>query len=511
MNSLVVALLVSQNLFARTYGGTGNDGARAMIRSLDGSYMLAGYTASWGAGGSDFLVTKIDPAGAVVWTSVLGGANDEIASCICQTSDAGCAVAGSTKSAGAGGSDILVVKMDASGAPAWAWAFGGTADEGAYAIIQMTDGDYLVAGYTASFGGDGIDLLLLRLDQTGGLTSARTFGGGGLLFGYRASSSIIKTSDGGYAVAGWIEPSNGNVDMLLLKLDASGSLAWARNYGGLYFDWASSIIQTADGGYAIAGPIYHYSEMSWNPFVMKLDASGNPLWTKTLGWQYYDLATSVIQTSDGGFAVSGYTNNFTGFDNQEFLFLKLDPSGVPTIARTLGGPSPDFAYSAVQDPDGGYVLAGETGSFGAGGNDLMLLKLDANGGYADCVIDQMPSSRDTTLPNGSPSVGEDCSPTVTDPGLTVTTPGLAITDVCEPLYDRVGESGSALPGPGVTSRAVSGAVLFFSLGVAVIGIYSPDGRLVYNGCLVKGENRIPLETGVYFWRAGAYKGKAVVR
>jgi len=244
---------------------------------------------------------------------------------------------------------------------------------------------------------------------------------------------------------------------------------------------------------------------------MKLDASGNPVWTKTLGWQYYDLATSVIQTSDGGFAVSGYTNNFTGFDNQEFLFLKLDPSGVPTLARTLGGTSPDFAYSVVQDPDGGYVLAGETGSFGAGGNDLMLLKLDANGDYADCVIDQMPSSRDTTLPNGSPSVGEDCSPTVTDPGLTVTTPGLAITDVCEPLYDRVGESGSALPGPGVTSRAVSGAVLFFSLGVAVIGIYSPDGRLVYNGCLVKGENRIPLETGVYFWRAGAYKGKAVVR
>lgn len=182
MNGLIIALLISENMLARTYGGPGDDGARAMIRSFDGSYVLAGHTTSWGAGGSDFLVTKIGPAGDVAWTSVLGGTNDESASCLCQTSDGGYIVAGLTKSAGAGGSDILIIKLDASGALAWAKVFGGTADEGAYSVIQMSDGGYLVAGHTASFGGSGIDLLLLRLDQTGALNWARTFGGSGLLF-----------------------------------------------------------------------------------------------------------------------------------------------------------------------------------------------------------------------------------------------------------------------------------------------------------------------------------------
>ncbi|MEF3167806.1 MAG: hypothetical protein K6360_00500 [Deltaproteobacteria bacterium] len=212
----------------------------------------------------------------------------------------------------------------------------------------------------------------------------------------------------------------GGYDFWVIKLDANGNVAWQKTYGGTNTDEAWSIQQTTDGGYIVAGGTGSFGA-GGDLWVIKLDASGNVAWQKTYGGPRYEYATSIQQTSDGGYIVAGLTYSF-GTGDADFWVLKLDASGNVTWQKTYGGPRYEYATSIQQTSDGGYIVAGGTGSFGAG-SDFWVIKLDANGEIPGCGLMGTSNAtvQDTNVTGGVTTIsGVDSSATVNTPNPTVT-------------------------------------------------------------------------------------------
>jgi hypothetical protein len=257
----------------------------------------------------------------------------------------------------------------------WQKTFGGNGDDGAYSIQQTNDGGYIVVGYTSSFGVENWDIYVIKLDANGNKVWEKTFGGSGWDDAY----SIQQTDDGGYIVAGVTYSfGTGGYDVYIIKLDANGNKLWETTYGGSIDDYAFSIQQTTDGGYIVAGYTNSFGAGKSDIYIIKLDSKGNKIWQKIYGGSEDDVASSIQQTTDRGFVVAGYTESF-GAGRRDVYVIKLDAYGNKIWEKTFGGSDWDCAYSIQQTSDGGYIVAGETNSFGAGDYNVYVIKFDENG------------------------------------------------------------------------------------------------------------------------------------
>jgi uncharacterized delta-60 repeat protein len=478
----------AQVRFAKTYGGGDWDYAYSVQQTSDGGYIVVGSTASFGAGYENIFLIKTDANGNISWAKTYGGTEYDRASSVQQTSDGGYIVAGYTFSFGAG-SDVFLIKTDANGNISWAKTYGGTDWDWASSVQQTSDGGYIMAGYTGSFGAGG-DILLIKTDANGNIIWAKTYGG----TSYDEAYSVQQTSDGGYVLAGetW-SFSAGAKDIFLIKTDANGDIIWAKTYGGTSYDEAYSVQQTSDGGYILAGETRSFGAGDYDIFLIKTDANGNIIWAKTYGGTSYDYAYSVQQTSDGGYIMAGETNSFGAGFYDAFL-VKTDANGNIIWAKTYGGTYGDSAYSVQQTSDGGYIVAGYTWSFGAGDFDIFLIKTDANGNIGSCEIVQNVSPTvntfSPTVTTPSPSVSS-VSPIVNSVSPTVTTPTLTVSVPC---FSTISES----------CQCVSGLITPYKGGIKVRGsgefevkVYNVSGVMVKS---IKGENvvKIELSRGVYF-------------
>ena len=203
----------------------------------------------------------------------------------------------------------------------------------------------------------------------------KTYGG----TGYDEAHALVQTSDGGYAMAGETGSFGaGNADFWLVKTDASGTMQWNKTYGGTYDDRAHALVQTSDGGYAVAGWTMSFGAGGFHFWLVKTNSTGGMEWNQTYGGTNNDEAYALVQTSDGGYAVAGGTGSF-GAGNGDFWLVKTDASGTMQWNKTYGGTDADEAGALVQTSDGGYAMAGETGSFVAGNADFWLVKTDESG------------------------------------------------------------------------------------------------------------------------------------
>jgi len=369
--------------FCKAIGGPESESGSSLIQTSDGGYAIAGITTSFGAGRGDAYVVKLDANGNLLWTKTIGGESDDWGNSLIQTSDGGYVIAGYTKSFGAGDWDVYVVKLDANGNLQWTKTIGGPNYEEGRSLIQTSDGGYAIAGTTRSFGAGGLDVYVVKLDAHGNLQWTKTIGGPDREEG----NSLIQTSDGGYAIAGKTQSFGaGGEDVYVVKLDANGNLQWTKTIGGENEDWGYSLIQTSDGGYAIAGYTVFLGAEPFEVYFVKLDAKGNLQWTKTIGGKWGEAGYSLIQTSDGGYAIAGSINSFGAGEDYVYV-VKLDAKGNLQWTKTIGGPGGDWGPSLIQTSDGGYVIAGSTSSFGAGGADVYVIKLDKNGD-ACCAVSQ---------------------------------------------------------------------------------------------------------------------------
>ena len=248
--------------WSQTYGGSGDDIILSMAKTNDGGYILAGYTYTYSSNGEpDFWLVKVDSSGTMQWNQHYGGSDQDYATDVIQTSDGGYVMAGYTNSPeymdphNQGIYSWLVIRTDSSGNLIWNATFSEPdKDDRPCTVIQTSpDGGFAVAGRSAL---DGEKFCLIKLDSSGKTEWSQEYGGG---TGTSAEpSSLIQTTDGGYAIAGYYDSGSGSSDFWLVKTDSSGTQTWNQTYGGPYNDRAKCVVQTSDGGYAVAGDTYLY-------------------------------------------------------------------------------------------------------------------------------------------------------------------------------------------------------------------------------------------------------------
>jgi hypothetical protein len=260
----------------------------------------------------------------------------------------------------------------------WNKTYGGSGWDVANSMIETSDGGFILAGYTNSSGaGDG-DFWMVRTNSAGRMLWDRTFGGPD----YDEAQSIIQTADGGYALAGVTRSYGlGVTDFWLVKTDPNGNHQWNRTYGGIGLDYLFSLVQTIDGGYALAGSTYRNETNQSDFYLVKTDGAGNLVWERTYGESGWEEAYAAVQTDDGGYAIVGETDSM-GAGGTDMWWVKTASNGEKQRDQTYGGANNDGASSLVQTADGGYVIAGYTESYGNGippYPDLWLVKIDSTG------------------------------------------------------------------------------------------------------------------------------------
>ncbi len=372
---LLVSFGQAQQRWTKTYGGTYDDYGYSVQQDSDSGYVITGYTTSFGAGYADVYLVKTDASGDTLWTRTFGGTQGDDGYSVKQTSDGGYIIAGLTYSFGAGGSDVYLIKTNASGDTLWTRTYGGTGIDASYCVQQTSDGGYIVAGQTNSFGADSQNVYLIKTNAAGDTLWTRTYGGNGNDWAY----SVQQTSDSGYIIAGTTSSFGAHREKVyLIKANASGDTLWTRTYGGTNNDYGYSVQQTSDGGYIVAGQTYSFGAGGLDVYLIKTNAHGDTLWTRTYGGTGDDHGFSVQQTSDGGYIIVGFTTSF-GAGGEDVYLIGTNASGDTLWTRTFGGTQDEEARSVRQTLDGGYVIAAYTGSFGAGGKDVYVIKTDASG------------------------------------------------------------------------------------------------------------------------------------
>jgi hypothetical protein len=392
--------LSAQISFERYYGigGCYSEG-RSVFQKSDGGYVFGGCTQFPGTELYVYLV-RTDSFGDTVWTRFYGGDETDYGYSMAMTSDGGYIIAGYTKSFGVDSVDVYVVRTDSSGDTLWTRTYGGIYDERGSSIKQTSDGGFIITGYTNSYGAGGYDVYLIRIDSLGDTLWTRTYGD--TLDDYAASVEI--TSDSCFVITGttW---SFGPTNLYFIKIDSLGNVLWERRFGGQEYTEGYAVRQIFDCGYIITGKIYIFMEAKTYVYLIKTDSLGDSLWAKLIGLDYsegYHVGYSVDQTSDGGYIITGYAQELLVWAKDLFL-VKTDSLGDTLWTRLYGyfSGASETGYSVKQTSDGGYIISGNSSGYGHG--QAYLIKTDTLGNVGveenNDIRHKTPDMRLTATPN----------------------------------------------------------------------------------------------------------------
>ena len=368
---ITIAQPSAEVYWEKSYGGSLGDRGESVQQTSDGGYIIAGLTNLVGAGYEpDIFLLKTDADGNELWSRTFGGSEWDgsgYGTGVQQTTDGGYIIGSSTGSFGAGGSDFYLIKTDADGNEVWSKTFGGSRDEIGTSVQQTKDGGYIIAGEKTT-GNYDYDFYLVKTNTDGDMEWEKTFGSTG--WGHIDRGRFVQqTTDGGYIIVGWTTIAGVEEgDVYLIKTDPDGNELWSRNFGGSDYDIGGSVQQTTDGGYIIAGYTNSFTTgKGGDAYLIKTDPNGNELWSQTFGEAMdNESASSVQQTLDGGYIIAGRRvpqNCIDGWceyylcESDAYL-IRTDANGNEVWSKTFIGNHRDWASSVQQTSDGGYITAG---------------------------------------------------------------------------------------------------------------------------------------------------------
>jgi hypothetical protein len=366
---LFFPFLSPTSYFEKKSGTTGNDFSRSVKQLSDGSIYLFGNTDSGAYGGNDLSLTKLDHDGNQLWTKYYGTSNSENGFYLNTTADHQLVFVGECVTASS--TDILIYKVDTTGTVLWNKSYATSVNESANYIEQTTDGGYIIAGSQNDSLGY-YDLFVLKLNANGDYKWHRTFGPNRNEY----AKTIHETTDG-YILVGDTGDSLNNYDITVFHLDTLGNKIWSKSYGDSLANGSQGIISTSDGNYLFYGET-EVSPGSWfDAFLEKIDKNGNSLWKHKYGGTEADAIFSVVETTDGGFACTGYSNSYNNNQPLDLIILKTDASGKLLWQQTYGGTGIDIGYELVKSTaDNGYIITGKTFTTS---DDCYLLSVNESG------------------------------------------------------------------------------------------------------------------------------------
>lgn len=410
---------IGQVVWTKTFGGSKEDFAQSVIQISGGNFMVLGTTGSIDGTitdknqeNNDYWLMKFDTEGTVLWSKTYGGSGEDIGHKVIETSDGGFALVGYSQSsdgdasANQGLHDNWLLKLDNQGNILWEKSYGYAGHDHAYSLIQTNDGGYFMTGFldvTAS-GGEGNNRNSIsdrrhgigefwchKLDANGNIQWQRYFGG----TNNDRSYDVVQADDGGYVVTGFSESddfdisnNHGSYDYWVIKIDTQGNLLWEKSFGGSEIDQARAITKTNDNSYIIAGNSFStdgdiVENLGGSDFwLIKINDSGELVWSKNLGGSDFDYATSIRKAANG-YVVAGYSQSLdnqvtSNYGNNDYWVIKIDEQGSLQWQKNFGGSGFDLAWDAIETMENEIIVVGETES-----NDFDIVE---NRGLKDILI-----------------------------------------------------------------------------------------------------------------------------
>jgi len=407
-------------------GSGDDDEAFSIKQTSDGGFIVGGYAGpssgnvTGNHGETDFWITKLDQAGNLIWQKSIGGSLSEYDAEIFPTNDGGYIMSGYTFSNDGDISglhslyyyDYWVAKLDSAANIIWQKCLGGPDMDRVNNLIQVSDGGYILAGETFSFGGDvtdnhapcngcSFDVWLVRIDSMGNVLWKKCYGG----ISHELCYSICETPDHGFAFIGDASFDDGDVsgvhglnDVWVVKISSGGAIEWQKCYGGSSNDGGAEIKTTGDGGYLIAGGSHSNDGDATNNFgdqdawLIKIDSVGNIIWQKNYGGSSFDLASSIEVLQNGGIIMLGVTmsNDIDvsgNHGNIDYWLTGIDNLGNLQWQKCIGGSGNEFHFAAptsILTVDSEIVFCGTSDSWSG--------DITGNHGFLDYCIFKLSSS-----------------------------------------------------------------------------------------------------------------------
>ncbi len=361
----VLCLLVARataTQWQREFGGGGQERGYSVRPTPDEGYIAAGFTYSFGSGYEDIYLVRTDSLGSTLWIRNYGGVSSDVGRCVRSTPDGGFVIAGYTSSFGTSDWQFFLVRTDAAGDTLWTRTYGGVNGAGCFSACLTPDSGYLLAGIEWTGSSSGVRLV--KTNAAGDTLWTRTH----VLADGADGQCVMPVRGGGYVVAG--DVFSGTNDILLVRIDESGETLWTRTYGGGGHEYGYGVRQTRDGGFVVVGSTDSYGAGGADAYLIRTDADGDTLWTRTYGGPGDDAGRSIDLTWDGGFVIAGWVTDVGT------CLIRTDSSGDTVWTRGYGGVDVMQGFDLQQTADSGFIMTGE------GRADLCLVKTDAAGNAA---------------------------------------------------------------------------------------------------------------------------------
>ena len=382
------------------YGGSGDEVPAAILRTMDGNLIIGGTVSGEGTSGcTDMWIIKVDPEGKLIWERKFGGSGCDELRDIASTPDQGVLFVGITssfiqhpeKGQEEFQGDYFVGKLTKNGEIEFLKTYGGLDIDQAYSITHSGNWpEYLVAGASSSQNFDvqtdlGMaNLWCLKVDYEGNKRTSWAFGGNKHDWAY----SVFGCRDGDYVFAGYTNSEDldgsdnrANGDGWVGRIDRYGHLEWQRIYSGKYEDFFTKIIEDSQGRIVLVGN-FESEEKGKQFWFLKLTPDGKKIYERIFGDRMDEYATSVAETSDGGYIVTGYSKYINLYNKyikggEDFWVFRLDPRGNIVWVNTFGGRDDERGIDIVEFEPGVYYAIGEKKNDFAGdkGKDFWLLKI----------------------------------------------------------------------------------------------------------------------------------------